>query len=291
MISRESHGEKRCRSIASSTDEQCKNNRFPGSRYCWIHFEKRTPVLVSFLVSAMVAAGVVIYSNLTEPKPDLHIRGVTPVHLVDDVHSGVEFRQHQLAMIARVENRGDTPGSITNALVSGCVRVEPLLAELTLPEEERLPSGTPMDSLFQRHEHSVMAIRLKGMIRSDSNNIEPKGNGYIGILFGLRVGRSGADAVVPGSVSLSGECDELLTPSSDPSIMHLFQSFRVHYDNPEDIANEFRSGDLLVHLMTSDGDSKLVTPTKLKMLRTITWRNWQTVDLSQLYELNYTGAR
>lgn len=280
----------RCGAVATSSSEQCKKKRFRGSRYCWSHLDRRTPFLLSVLGAFLISGGIEVHRFLTAPDSNLQIRGVLPVHLSDYVDPDGRFRQHQLAFIVKIENEGDAATAVTDAVATGCVSVDPFVAELTLPEGERLPSGSSAESLFERHKRSVMAIQLDGIVRNDSQTIQANGVEYVGVLFGLWSGRSGADPIVEGSVSVDGDCEENLIPSRDPSVSHLFSPFRVHYEDPEDIASAFRSGDLVVGLKTADNRTISVSPASLKTMRRMGWQQWATTDLSQLYELNYTGT-
>jgi len=219
------------------------------------------------------------------------VEGVLPLHLWMKRRSPEtenEFGAHRLGLIVKVRNRSAHDWVADFPILAGCVRIDPMAAEMMLPPSEQLPSGTNIDEFFTRHQHTLQGIRASGLVRTDSRGIPAGGVGYLGILFPFQAGRTGAFFGVPGSISLEGDCNAIQSPSSQPSITQIFKFGPIHRSRPLDLAEEIRSGKVQLSLSIA-GTVAAVDPALIKRLVSIRWERWKNLALSQMYEVPDTA--
>jgi hypothetical protein len=119
-----------------------------------------------------------------------------------------------------------------------------------LIDGEALPKPLTIDETFAALERStIQAIRASGIIRKGSEDIAASSTAYVGVLFSLPPGQTGAIIGAPKSVSIKGDCHAIKHHTSQPSISQLLAMGAVHRGTlPRDLAPEFRHGHLKLHL-------------------------------------------
>jgi len=230
-------------------------------------------------------------------KPDILVEGTLPLHLWEKNIIEPDSRPfffHRLGLIVKLLNNSDTPARVDLAVLQGCIRLGPIAAESMLPEDQRLPDGLHIDKYFEKHKATIQGIKAFGLIREDSRDVPAFGTGYVGILFPLSAGKTGALLGVPQSISLQGNCDEITNPSPQPAAGQIFRdsskafmpggNWRTHLDFPNDLAAEVRDGRMQLQLFIGS-EVFPVEPDAFRKLLSIRWQNWSTLALAQMYEV------
>ena len=169
-------------------------------------------ILFSILVPIFVAALttlITIYLEREFNRPDIKILGVMPVHLYSSLKGPgkTEFPIHKLAFIFKVENSSPTSSIAHMAMFEGCIPLGPSIAEYHLPEDQRVPNGTIINVIYEKHKKTVQRISGASVIREDSQVIPGFEISYIGAYYSLPT--QGAFHVIQDSISLNGVCKEI----------------------------------------------------------------------------------
>jgi hypothetical protein len=220
------------------------------------------------------------------PAPDVSILGAMPIHLWEKVETpDANFVNHRIGMIAKLDNQGSVATTVDVAIVKGCVPIEAFIAQDMLIEGQELPDPLVLDEAYAQIQLStIQGIRASGTIREDSQQIPPLGVQYVGFVFTLPPGRSGAILGVPQSVMLHGDCDSISNPSTQPAIQQLLDIGPIHTSFPRDLSPEFRDGGLVVELHIG-GTVLEIDPDTIAELQSIRWVNWPSLNLGQMYEV------
>jgi hypothetical protein len=166
----------------------------------------------------------------TAPKgPKMSMAGVLPLHLWETTPGpgSVKFTERRFGIIVKVRNDTNISPRVNVAVIEGCVGFDPIAAagaEEILLEGEKLPDPLIFDETLAKLTRStIQRIRVSGHIRQDSRDVPSLGMGYIGVLFPLFGGRTGAIILEPKTVSLKGNCDAIKNASTQPGIYQLLQ--------------------------------------------------------------------
>jgi len=254
--------------------------------FCHEHKYLPFKLLILFAIPAVWALIKVCSPATLEPR--VVIEGAMPIHLSERETSPDEatFYKRRLAFIIKIANPSKTQKKAGESVLEGCVPIDPWLPRDLFIDQELLPEKIVHDkALGSFQKTAVQKIRASGSVRSDSAFVPPLGVGYVGVLFSLPPGRTGAMMVVKNSASLQGKCDEIPTPNLQPSVAQLFQIGPIHSSSsaPTDVATGLRDGSLRIELRIG-GDSLVVDHNLLLKLYPINWRHWDTLDLGRMYE-------
>jgi hypothetical protein len=240
------------------------------------------PVIVAIAVSAITTL-ITMYAQNEYERPKLKVLGAMPLHLYSVLKgpSGVDFRVHKLALILKIENSSPTPAMVHMAMLEGCVKIPPEVADSHLPEKDQIPSGTNVDVYYDKYKNSIQRISASAIVRQDTQSLPARGISYIGVLFPF--GGQGAYHTVKGSVSFEGICADITTPNSHPAISQVLDIQRIHYDFPKGLRNEFSTGKITITLFVGS-DQISIFPELLKPLKSIKADKWEDLALPQMYE-------
>jgi hypothetical protein len=240
------------------------------------------PALVSIIV-AIITTLITIYIQNIFDRPNINILGAMPIHLYGPLlgPDDSKFRSHKLALIVKVDNSSPTPTMVHMALVEGCVRIPPLVAESHLPKNMQLGSGTNINKLNERHKKSIQRISGSAIIRQDSQAVAAHGISYVGCIFPF----AGQPAyfTIPGSVSLKGDCKEIKVANPHPSISQVLNIKRIHYDLPNGVIDELKNGNLSITVFIGS-EQITISPNLIKPLKSLKIKRWEDLALAQMYE-------
>jgi hypothetical protein len=223
----------------------------------------------------------------------MSIVGVLPLH-VWETKPGPEsskFTERRLGMIVKLRNDTNISPRVNVAVIEGCVRFDPLAAsgaEEILLEGETLPNPLIFDeTLSKLRQSTIQRIRVSGHIRQESRDVPGLGMAYIGVLFPLLGGRTGAIVLEePKTVSLKGNCEAIKNASTQPGI---YQLVTLGPDRTiRDLAPEFRDGRLKIRLHVGS-EILEVNPKILGELKSISWKSWSSLALPQMFEVPESG--
>lgn len=240
--------------------------------------------------SSFAAIVIAVAANfIAEPlklwwhQPSISVRGAVPI----DIHweepwDGIKFHNHALGLIVALDNHSPTPAKVTGASVKGCIHGP-------MEGGDRLVDNTPIeiDRVIGLRDLAIQRILVVGQLRSNSADTVPAyGSEYIGILFPLSGGRSGAkvykdDATSKDSISYDGNCAALKTANPEPSIFELFD-IRTIEETPKGLAPDFAHGD--VTFSVSVGSHEIpIRPSDVQPLKVVELRTWQKLLLAPMY--------
>ena len=247
--------------------------------------------IVSFIAAVVTLWTFVVPETSRLPQGSISVIGAMPLHLMEELPEpdGLVFRRHRLGLIVKLTNDSDLVARVDAALLSGCVPLEPWIARDMLLPGETMPEPFRFDDTYaELRKTTIQGIRATGGIRNDSKDLPAASAGYVGILFDIPPGGTGAQMVVPRSATTRGDCAAIENPTSQPTVQQLFVIGAVHTSWPHDLAPEFRNGWLNVSLNVA-GTSVLINPDKLGALRYLRWRTWKSLDLARMYEVPDTS--
>jgi hypothetical protein len=241
---------------------------------------------VNTLLLGVIAALITNFLIRLWEKPDINIVGVLPVHLVESSPpDSVKFRRHRLALIFKIENSSKTPDMAHMAMFDGCAPIDPRVAEVNLPPEERIlvrkDGSFPTEALSDKHLHTIQRISMSGIIRQDSQVVSGYGTSYIAALF--RFENQGADYEAPNSISLKGKCNEIKVANAHPSLSQIFDTWAIQYSNPKSLRSEINNGKIKISIIVGS-NHMVINPAYLKPIYSVSWKRWPDLALPQMYE-------
>jgi len=240
-------------------------------------------ILISAVVSAVVSLSVSLAAFQIEQiwsRPRIRVVGALPLHIRKEQRFGsLQFNDHMLAIILKIENTSSAPIPVSHALISGCSHMDALSADFSLPPEEQWHGD--VNKLLDAPEIAVQRLSVSGEVRSDTSVAVAYGVSYIGVLFRLRLGRSGASLLIPGTVSRDGECTKLALANPQPSAALIFD-----WDSrgPTAIRHEFFEGGLSLLLFVGTERVKVDPEMIQHSLDTVLLPTWDKLQLGQMYE-------
>ena len=157
------------------------------------------------------------------PGPKISLIGALPLHLWDKIPgpdpNSRGFIDHRLGLVLKLRNNKNFPARVDVAVIEGCVGIPAWIAREMLIAGETLPEPLVWDkTLGEIQKKTIQAIRASGTIRQDSRDVPAQGTGYVGVLFSLPPGRTGAYIHVAESASIKGNCNAIKNPSTQPTI-------------------------------------------------------------------------
>lgn len=245
-------------------------------------------ILVPAMVSLGVAAVVSPWAQRYWSQPAVKIVGALPIHVHREISmNGVSFADHMLAVIFKAENASASAAPVNLAMIDGCAYIDPLSADSgMLNGSEQSAVGKTIDEIFREREHAVQRIMISGVVREGGNTIPAFGTSYIGVLFPLALGRSGAILGAPGSVSLDGDCSNTKVSNPQPSITQIFEwlpGVDFSKAHPHALRPEFAAGKVKVSLFIGtqpiSADPRLIKP-----VYSLRADAWEKLLLPQMYE-------
>jgi hypothetical protein len=234
-------------------------------------------------ITAYVTTLITIHLETQHERPDIKIIGAMPIHLYGSLLGPDEtkFRTHRLAFIFKLQNSSPTSTILHMAMFEGCTPIPPIVAESHISKDKRTISGTNINVLYEKHKNTIQRIGGSAVVRQDSQVIPGYGISYVGAIF-LLPGQS-AFHTVQGSVSLNGDCKEILLSNPHPAISQVFDIERIHKEIPKDINPSFRYGRLKLSLFIGS-DRIVVKPDRIKPLRSLRMERWEELAIAQMYE-------
>ena len=228
-----------------------------------------------------------------QSESEIVVQGVMPVHLRKQVvgPDNTRFVNRSLGFIVKALNPSIAPKTVEVFLLEGCVPIDPWFPREAFIDRDLLPEN-PENLIFNEDlaalaKTAVQKIRVTGAVRADSRVLPPGGVGYVGVLWPLPPGSSGATMVIIGSASLKGPCSEITRGTPQPSINDLLTIGPIHYSWPKDLAQGFRDGSLKIKLHVG-GKALTIEPSLLGKLYSIEWKTWRSLDLARMYEVPET---
>lgn len=123
-------------------------------------------------------------------------------------------------------------------------------------------------------------------INQNSKLISEYAISYIGAIFTFQ--KQGAFGIIPNSISLIGNCEEIEVSNPQPAVQQLLNINSIN-EFPKGLCPEFYDGDLKLSLFV--GNEKIsIDPNKIiKPIRSLRLKNWGELALPQMYENPETG--
>lgn len=245
------------------------------------------PILVSIIVAAITSL-VTIHLQSVHERPNIKILGAMPIHVYGEI-SGVNIKKwpiHQLAFIFKIENKSPTSTIAHMALIDGCIPLDPLVADSHLPENQQIANGTNINLIIEKYKKTIQKISISAGISQNSKLISEYAISYIGTIFTFP--KQGAFGIVPNSISLIGNCDEIEVSNPQPAF-HQLLKIRSINEFPKVLCPEFYDGVLKLSLFV--GNEKIsIDPNKIiNPIRSLRLKNWEELALPQMYENPETG--
>ncbi len=258
------------------------------------HFLKRIwrptrgVIIFSFIIPALVAVLVAyVTTDITFDRqneyeqPKLKVLGVMPIHLYDETELvDTTFRFHKLALILKIENLSPTPAIVHTAIFQGCAEIDPFVADMHMPEKERLGDGIPVTDYLETYENSIQRISVSASICPDSQSLPPHAISYVGALFSLDA--QVAYYPVEGSVSTEGDCDKITVSNPHPTIFQVLDIQTIQ-DRPKGLHEGFYNGKISITLFA--GNEPMDVPSELiGSLISLRTENWEELALPEMFE-------
>jgi len=216
---------------------------------------------------------------------NISVVGALPLHLWDTKTGpeSVKFTQRRLGIIVKLRNNTNSSPRINVAVIEGCVNLDLIAAKNILIEGEKVPDPLIMDDNYAQLQRStIQRIRVSGLIRQDSRDVPSLSMAYVGILFPLPAGQSGAIILEPKSASINGNCDIIKKANTQPGIGQLLEMGPNR--TMRDLVPEFRNGRLKIRLHV--GSEVIEINSKiLGELKSVPWKSWSSLALAQMYEV------
>jgi len=247
--------------------------------------------IIPGVVSLFVAILTVLFSNQIQKaheRPKIEILGAMPIHLYElqksNEFGNAKFKSHRLGFIFKAKNNSPTASVVHMTMIEGCVNLDPFVAEQHLPPNERVPDSTNHKKWYEKHASTIQRISASAAVRQDSKLVSEYGYTYIGVLFSFP--NQAAYLINPNtinSISLKGDCKEIITSNPHPSIQQVFEDWLVYYESPKDINQGFRNGRIKLSLFVG-GDQILVNPESIKKMKSLKLDSWEELLIAQMYE-------
>ena len=172
------------------------------------------------------------------------------------------------------------------ALIDGCIPLDPLVADMHLPENQQIPSGTNINLIYEKYKKTIQKISVSAGISQNSKLISEYAISYVGVIFTLP--KQGAFGRVPNSISLNGNCEDIEVANTQPAV-HQLLKIRSINEFPKSLYPEFYNGDLKLSLFV--GDEKITIDPKMiiEPIRSLRLKSWEGLALPQMFENPETG--
>jgi hypothetical protein len=241
------------------------------------------PILPNFgvtIVTSAIIAIITITIQGAHEKPDIRILGALPIHFYEELSiNDHKYTIHKLAFILKVENKSPTDTIALAALIEGYIHLDPMIGELYLPDNQ--VDGKDCNLVAEKVKDAIQKVKVSGEIRKDFNVISKYAVSYIGVI--LPFPKQGAVDLIPNSVSLNGNYEEVDIPSTQPAVYQLLKIRSIN-DFPKGLCDEFYDGNLKIYLFAGLEKIFVDPQTIKKNLKSLSKKSWEQLSLALMYE-------